>query len=58
MDQLTIDSPGDKNMAAVGAVYANASLTLLNQGPKEAGSLFFNLYVLGRIRVSQKETLH
>ncbi|PWY75229.1 acid phosphatase aph, 3-phytase phyB [Aspergillus sclerotioniger CBS 115572] len=34
--------PGDKNMAAVGAVYANASLTLLNQGPKEAGSLFFN----------------
>ncbi|RAK89675.1 3-phytase B [Aspergillus costaricaensis CBS 115574] len=34
--------PGDKNMAAVGAVYANASLTLLNQGPKEAGPLFFN----------------
>ena len=33
-------------MAAVGAVYANASLTLLNQGPKEAGSLFFNLYDL------------
>ncbi|PYH88246.1 acid phosphatase aph, 3-phytase phyB [Aspergillus ellipticus CBS 707.79] len=34
--------PGDKNMAAVGAVYANASLTLLNQGPKEAGPIFFN----------------
>ncbi|KAL1961812.1 hypothetical protein VTN77DRAFT_1024 [Rasamsonia byssochlamydoides] len=33
--------PGDKNMYAVGAVYANASLTLLNQGPS-AGTLFFN----------------
>lgn len=44
-------------MAAVGAVYANASLTLLNQGPQEAGPLFFNLYVLGRIKVSQKEPL-
>ncbi|BDD62639.1 acid phosphatase pho5 [Monascus purpureus] len=33
--------PGDKNMAAVGAVYVNASLTLLNQGPS-AGTLWFN----------------
>lgn len=45
-------------MAAVGAVYANASLTLLNQGPKEAGPLFFNLYILRRIKVSQNKTLH
>lgn len=29
-------------MYAVGAVYANASLTLLNEGPK-AGTLFLNL---------------
>lgn len=35
-------------MAAVGSVYANASLSLLNQGPKKAGSLFFNLYGLPR----------
>ena len=34
--------PGDKNMAAVGAVYANASLTLLNEGPS-SGTLWFNL---------------
>lgn len=45
-------------MAAVGAVYANASLTLLNQGPKEAGSLFFNLYVSRRLTPPVKETLH
>lgn len=31
-------------MAAVGAVYVNASLTLLNQGPS-AGTLWFNLLV-------------
>ncbi|GKZ64150.1 acid phosphatase pho5 [Aspergillus niger] len=42
LDYYYCAGPGDKNMAAVGAVYANASLTLLNQGPKEAGSLFFN----------------
>lgn len=29
-------------MAAVGSVYANASLTLLNEGPDKAGPLFFN----------------
>ncbi|KAJ5728320.1 3-phytase B [Penicillium malachiteum] len=34
--------PGDKNMAAVGAVYVNASLSLLNQGPEKAGPLIFN----------------
>ncbi|OJJ50272.1 hypothetical protein ASPZODRAFT_128896 [Penicilliopsis zonata CBS 506.65] len=34
--------PGDKNMLAVGAVYLNASLTLMNQGPKEAGSIYLN----------------
>ncbi|CAK7197879.1 acid phosphatase pho5 [Sporothrix eucalyptigena] len=34
--------PGDKNMRAVGSVYANASLTLLNDGPKKAGKLFLN----------------
>jgi hypothetical protein len=36
--------PGDKNMAAVGAVYVNASLSLLNEGPEKAGPMFFNLY--------------
>ncbi|CAI7678580.1 acid phosphatase aph 3-phytase phyB [Penicillium manginii] len=34
--------PGDKNMAAVGSVYANASLTLLNQGPEKASPLYLN----------------
>ncbi|CAK7203113.1 acid phosphatase pho5 [Sporothrix eucalyptigena] len=34
--------PGDKNMKAVGAVYANASLSLLNQGPEKAGSIYLN----------------
>ena len=34
--------PGDKNMKAVGAVYANASLSLLNEGPDKAGALFLN----------------
>ncbi|KAK1767542.1 histidine phosphatase superfamily [Phialemonium atrogriseum] len=34
--------PGDKNMKAVGAVYANATLHLLNQGPKKAGSIFWS----------------
>ncbi|KAJ5916499.1 acid phosphatase aph 3-phytase phyB [Penicillium tannophilum] len=34
--------PGDKNMAAVGAVYVNASLSLLNEGPEKAGPIFFN----------------
>ncbi|ORY55618.1 phytase B [Pseudomassariella vexata] len=34
--------PGDKNMAAVGAVYANATLLLLNQGPEKAGKMFWN----------------
>ncbi|KAL1864799.1 acid phosphatase pho5 [Paecilomyces lecythidis] len=33
--------PGDKNMNAVGAVYVNASLTLLNEGPS-SGTIFFN----------------
>lgn len=33
-------------MAAVGAVYVNASLSLLNEGPEKAGPIFFNLYVL------------
>ncbi|RAH47366.1 histidine phosphatase family protein [Aspergillus brunneoviolaceus CBS 621.78] len=42
LDYYYCAGPGDKNMAAVGAVYVNASLTLLNQGPEEAGSLFFN----------------
>lgn len=41
-----LSRPGDKNMAAVGAVYANASLSLLNEGPEKAGPLFFNLYAL------------
>ncbi|OAA66491.1 3-phytase B [Niveomyces insectorum RCEF 264] len=36
------NGPGDKNMRAVGAVYANASLTLLNEGPDKTGKLFFN----------------
>ncbi|OJJ44493.1 hypothetical protein ASPZODRAFT_135307 [Penicilliopsis zonata CBS 506.65] len=34
--------PGDKNQNAVGAVYVNASLTLLNQGPEEAGKIYLN----------------
>ncbi|KAJ5094034.1 hypothetical protein N7456_009895 [Penicillium angulare] len=34
--------PGDKNMAAVGAVYVNATLSLLNEGPEKAGPLIFN----------------
>lgn len=34
--------PGDEGSVAAGAVYANATLTLLNQGPKKAGSLFFS----------------
>jgi hypothetical protein len=41
---LIIRRPGDKNMAAVGSVYANASLTLLNQGPEKASPLYLNLY--------------
>lgn len=40
--RLTQCSPGDKNMNAVGAVYVNASLTLLNEGPS-SGTIFFNL---------------
>ena len=35
--------PGDKNMRAVGSVYANASLTLLNDGPEKAGKIFLSL---------------
>lgn len=31
-------------MAAVGSVYANASLTLLNEGPEKAAPLYLNLY--------------
>ncbi|CAG7957551.1 unnamed protein product [Penicillium olsonii] len=34
--------PGDKSMSAVGSVYANASLTLLNEGPQKTNPLFFN----------------
>lgn len=30
-------------MSAVGSVYANASLTLLNEGPQKTNPLFFNL---------------
>jgi hypothetical protein len=30
-------------MLAVGGVYVNASLALLNQGPEEAGSIYLNL---------------
>ncbi|CAK7266431.1 acid phosphatase pho5 [Sporothrix epigloea] len=36
------NGPGYVNGRTVGSVFANASLTLLNQGPKKAGSLFFN----------------
>ncbi|CAK7243370.1 MAG: acid phosphatase pho5 [Sporothrix thermara] len=38
------NGPGDKNMKAVGAVYANASLSLLNEGPggNNAGALWLN----------------
>lgn len=39
----SFDSPGDPFYKAVGAVYANASLTLLNQGPEKAGTMYFNL---------------
>ncbi|KAJ5683281.1 acid phosphatase aph 3-phytase phyB [Penicillium macrosclerotiorum] len=42
LDYYYCAGPGDKNMAAVGAVYANASLTLLNEGPKKAHPLYFN----------------
>ncbi|KAI9930952.1 acid phosphatase pho5 [Aspergillus wentii] len=38
---LTLLSPGNDYMSAVGSVYVNASLTLLNQGPS-AGRLSFN----------------
>ncbi|KAJ5122353.1 3-phytase B [Penicillium atrosanguineum] len=34
--------PGDPYYKAVGSVYANASLTLLNQGPAEVGAIYFN----------------
>ncbi|KAK9473659.1 acid phosphatase [Dipodascopsis tothii] len=34
--------PGSNTTNPVGAVYANATLTLLNQGPKKAGSMFWN----------------
>ncbi|KAJ5613842.1 3-phytase B [Penicillium herquei] len=34
--------PGDPYYKAVGSVYANASLTLLNQGPEEAQTIYFN----------------
>ena len=37
------NSPGDPFFKAVGAVYANASLTLLNQGPGKVGTMYFNL---------------
>ena len=37
------DSPGNEHSRAVGAVYANASLAMLNDGPA-AGNLVFNLY--------------
>ena len=36
-------SPGNEHSRAVGAVYANASLAMLNDGPA-AGNLVFNLY--------------
>lgn len=36
-------SPGDSFSKAVGSVYANASVTLLNQGPEKAGTMYFNL---------------
>jgi hypothetical protein len=35
-------SPGFKNIGAAGSVYANASLSLLEQGPS-AGTIFWNL---------------
>ncbi|KAJ5875651.1 3-phytase B [Penicillium subrubescens] len=34
--------PGSQFAKAVGAVYANASLKLLTQGPEKAGTMFFN----------------
>jgi hypothetical protein len=37
--RLTQYNPGDKNMNAVGAVYVNASLTLLNEG-SSSGTIF------------------
>lgn len=38
-------SPGNADNKAVGGVYINATLTLMNQGPEKAGTLFFSLYV-------------
>ncbi len=35
--------PGNRNMKAVGALYAIASLTLLNEGPEKAGKIYYNL---------------
>ncbi|EON96026.1 putative 3-phytase b protein [Phaeoacremonium minimum UCRPA7] len=35
--------PGDEKMKAVGAVYANATLHLLNEGPEKSGPIFFSL---------------
>jgi hypothetical protein len=51
--QLTnISRPGDKNMKAVGAVYVNATLTLLNQGPS-SGTMFWGLCVAFPFPLSQ-----
>lgn len=38
-----IYSPGNKYANAVGAVYLNASLALLNAGPENTRPIFFNL---------------
>lgn len=38
------NSPGSNYTSALGALYLNASLTLLQQGPSSSGPLFFNLY--------------
>lgn len=38
------NSPGNKYTSALGALYLNATLTLLQQGPSSSGPLFFNLY--------------
>lgn len=36
------DGPGDAASVAAGSLYANATLTLMNQGPEKAGKLYFS----------------
>ena len=36
-------SPGDSSSSAIGSLYLNASLALLNEGPKKSHPIVFNL---------------